>query len=243
MAQNQSALIIYEDIDLAERLKKAISSVSKEFSNVTTPNPLNAIDRFQHTTFDLLVVPEKNRTISGTYVIKKLEEAKNIKKPKHYVLITEQKPEGLSLNNLTILSPQIAEQELLETIKGVISSLAANTQAPVARIDVNFINPFIESTLDVLKTLCQTTCRKERAFLRANETVSGDISAIVGMVSATFRGSMGIAFEKSTFLYLVNSMLGEKYTSITPENQDAAGEICNQIFGQTKTKLKKKGKT
>lgn len=54
-------------------------------------------------------------------------------------------------------------------------------------------------------------------------------------------GSMAISFKKKTFLGIVNRMLGADYTDIDPEISDAAAELCNQVFGLTKTKLNQQG--
>jgi chemotaxis protein CheX len=114
---------------------------------------------------------------------------------------------------------------------------------PPAKIDVAFINPFIESTLAVLETTAGVSATKDSIFIRTDEITSGDISAVIAMNSVSYLGSMAITFEEKCFLHVVSTMLGEKYESITVENQDAVSELCNQIFGRSKNILNQQGHT
>jgi chemotaxis protein CheX len=84
---------------------------------------------------------------------------------------------------------------------------------------------------------------KEAVFARGTDQISGDISAIMPMNSERFLGSMAIAFEEMCFLGIVEQMLGEVFTEITPDIQDAAGEICKQVFGMSKKILNSNGHT
>lgn len=110
-----------------------------------------------------------------------------------------------------------------------------------AKIDVNFINAFVDATLNVLKIMAGIAAEKQDVFIRQKDQTSGDISAIVGMNSNDYIGSMAIAFEESCFLKVASGMLSENFTQLTPEIRDAAGELCNQIFGMAKKTLNEKG--
>lgn len=121
------------------------------------------------------------------------------------------------------------------------SAAPTKPQPTNSKIDVDFINPFIEGTLHVLGTLANLKAEKESLHIRKGDTISGDVSAVISIIGKGRRGSMAIAFPSSTFLAIVSQMLGEKYTVVNSENADAAGEICNQIFGFAKTKLNEKG--
>ncbi|HND86639.1 MAG TPA: chemotaxis protein CheX, partial [Pseudobdellovibrionaceae bacterium] len=207
----------------------------------------NALERARNRSFDIVMLPEALEKMSGSFLIQKIEEIKSMEPPKHYLLVHDPAKGELpkiNLNNLTVLPPQADAAALEEVFKKVLVSTAKAPSTPrraAFKMDVNFINPFIESTIEVLAKTCNTKAKKTKVFIRDKDTISGDISALVGMVSPTFKGSMGIAFERTTFIYVANNMLGEKATQITTENQDAAGEICNQVFGRTKTVLNEMG--
>ena len=114
----------------------------------------------------------------------------------------------------------------------------ANQTPPV---DKAFLLPFMEATMTVLSTMANTKIDAKQIFIRPRDQASGDISAIVTMTSGQHHGSMAIAFDEACFLDIVKNMLGEVHTEITVDVADAAGEICNQIFGVAKQKLNQHG--
>lgn len=240
----RSVLTLSPKPELRNLVKKILNSVSLKINAVEAAEALNALERGKNKEFDIVVLNEKLDKMSGGYVISRLQEIKHIAAPKFYILILEDgvaEPSGLASNVIVLkaLPPEEEFRKLL--LEHLEKSLTATKPVQNFKVDVNFINPFIAATVEVLKVTCQTTATKDKVFLRAGDQVSGDISALVGMVSDAFKGSMGIAFQKRCFLHVVNSMLGEKYKDITKDNQDAAGEICNQIFGMAKTKLNEMG--
>jgi len=105
------------------------------------------------------------------------------------------------------------------------------------KIDVNFILPFVESTLEVLKLTASTSATKDSVYVKTGNDPSGDISAIVPINSSKFLGSFAISFEDKCFLEVVSNMLMEEYAEINEENRDAIGEICNQVFGMAKARM------
>jgi len=109
------------------------------------------------------------------------------------------------------------------------------------KVDVTFVNPFIDATLYVLQTTCSTKAQKDSVFVRGEDQISGDISAIIAFNSSMVQGSMAISFDENCYLNVMSRMLGENYSELTPEIQDGVGEICNQVFGQAKIVLNAKG--
>jgi chemotaxis protein CheX len=110
-------------------------------------------------------------------------------------------------------------------------------------LDVNFINPFLNSTLKVLKIQCQVDARHQKPYLkRPNDPrLLGDISGIIAISSEAFSGTLAISMAEKVFLRCVNNMLGEEATGITEENVDLIGELANIILGQTKAELNELG--
>lgn len=68
-----------------------------------------------------------------------------------------------------------------------------------------------------------------------------DIASVMGIRSTKLEGSLALCFPVVTFLGIVNHMLGEKYTEVTPENADAAGELLNILYAQARVKLNEAG--
>jgi chemotaxis protein CheX len=110
------------------------------------------------------------------------------------------------------------------------------------KIDVNFINPFIEGAIETLKIQCSFTAKAAKPFLKGKgPDIKTDITAVIGLTSAAFNGSVAICFPQSIFLSIMEKMLGEKHSAITKELEDGASELLNIIFGQAKRVLNEKG--
>lgn len=105
-------------------------------------------------------------------------------------------------------------------------------------IDVNFINPFVMAVKVVMETQVRMPLTPCKPFLKkAGDQLPMEIAGVIGLVSSEFRGSIAICFRAEVFLSVYQSMVGEKHEKITPEIEDAAGELLNMIFGQAKTVL------
>ncbi|MBN2144267.1 MAG: chemotaxis protein CheX [Candidatus Aureabacteria bacterium] len=104
-----------------------------------------------------------------------------------------------------------------------------------AQIDVNFINPFVLSTIDVL--LITTQLRPERTGLgikQKDECCFGDISGIIGF-AGDITGSLAISFPGQVAMKIIECMIGEKPESLNDQMvRDGVGEICNMIVGHAK---------
>ena len=109
-------------------------------------------------------------------------------------------------------------------------------------LDTDFINPFLNATLNVLKVQASVDAKPGKVFVKTDAQKSvGDISGVIGLVSDSFSGSVNITFPEKVFLEIVSGMLGETYTEMSQDIIDAAGEITNMIFGQAKVILNEKG--
>jgi len=103
------------------------------------------------------------------------------------------------------------------------------------------INPFIESTLNVLSTMAQTNAAAAAPFVKSDKKTWGVVSGIIGMAGAALEGNLVISFDEKCILDIVSKMLMEQFTEINSDVIDAVGEITNMITGGTKKLLSEKG--
>jgi chemotaxis protein CheX len=103
-------------------------------------------------------------------------------------------------------------------------------------MDVRYINPFIESTIHVLKTMSFITVKVGKPYLKKDEVARGDVSGIIGL-AGDVKGSISVSFKEACILHIVSNMFGEKMTELNDEVKDAVGEISNMISGQARQKL------
>jgi chemotaxis protein CheX len=107
-------------------------------------------------------------------------------------------------------------------------------------MDVKFINPFLEGTVSVLKTMAMTEPIAGKPYLKKDNQSRGDVSGIIGFTGSA-RGSLAISFSKSSILKIISNMLGENYCEINGEVRDAVGEITNMISGVARKNLEAQG--
>lgn len=105
-----------------------------------------------------------------------------------------------------------------------------------------FFEAFAESTEQVLKSAATLATQRKTPFTKGTaEQPPFDIAGFIGVISPKVRGSVALCFPKEVFLKILSNMLMEQYTEITRENEDAAAELLNMIFGRTKKVLNEKG--
>jgi len=110
----------------------------------------------------------------------------------------------------------------------------------VANMDVRFINPFLDGTREVLKTMAFTDAETGKAYLKKDDIAHGEVSGIIG-ITGDIVGSLAVNFESSCICGIVNSMLGEEYSEPTRDVLDAVGELTNMISGVARTRMEKDG--
>jgi chemotaxis protein CheX len=107
-------------------------------------------------------------------------------------------------------------------------------------MNVKFINPFLEGTISVLKTMAFVEPRAGKPYLKMDSIAKGDISGIIGLTgSAT--GSLAVSFSEEAILKIVSNMLGENIKTMDSDIKDAVGEITNMISGVARKNLEAEG--
>jgi chemotaxis protein CheX len=107
-------------------------------------------------------------------------------------------------------------------------------------MDVRFINPFLNGTVSVLKTMAFVEPRPGKPFLKKDSIAKGDITGIIGLTGSV-RGSLALSFSEGSILKIVSNMLGEEIKSINADIKDAVGEITNMICGSARKELETLG--
>jgi CheY-specific phosphatase CheX len=103
-------------------------------------------------------------------------------------------------------------------------------------MDVKFINPFINATLNVLETMAFVKSKAGKPYLKKDNVARGDVSGIIGITGET-NGTIYVTFDEPCILKIVSNMFIEKMTEINNEITDAVGELTNMISGQARKEL------
>jgi len=110
------------------------------------------------------------------------------------------------------------------------------------KLDVEFVSPFIEGTVETLKVQCEYPLKQGKPFLKGEgKEIDTVIASVIGLTSTKFNGSIAVCYPKEVFLKIMSNMLGEEYKEINEDLEDGAGELLNIIFGYAKKLLNEKG--
>ena len=103
-------------------------------------------------------------------------------------------------------------------------------------MDVRYINPFIEATQHVAKTMLEIETVLSRPTLKTGEEPAADICAVIGLAGDA-AGNITLCFPAKTAVKFASKFAGEELTIDHPDLADALGELCNMVAGQAKAQL------
>lgn len=107
-------------------------------------------------------------------------------------------------------------------------------------MDVKFINPFLNGTIEVMKKMAFVEPRPGKVYIKQTAVAHGDVSGIIG-ITGDMIGSLAMSFGESCICHLIGSMVGESYPEANQEVFDGVGEMTNMISGVARTYLEKEG--
>ncbi len=108
-------------------------------------------------------------------------------------------------------------------------------------MNVEFVNPFLVSILNVLKTMARLEAHPGNPTIKKDEVAQGDVTGIIGMTSDQAKGTLAITFTEPVILEITKRMLGEELDKIDDTIMDMAGEITNMVTGGAKKILSEQG--
>lgn len=196
--------------------------------------------------FDLLLIDtDAPRLMDGGFV-HGLQTYKNTQGADIMVLSQmEFKDLPASLQFTRYFKKPVVPTQILHAMTEVLNSQHQNAEAKSSAsksskyaVDVRVINAIIKSTINVLKQFGCSNIKMGQACTQSPHTpLMGEISSVVDIRSQHFHGYLCVSFDKGSFLEVVSLMLMEEQTELTPDNQDAVGEINNIIFGNAKREI------
>jgi len=107
-------------------------------------------------------------------------------------------------------------------------------------IDVNIINPFIDSTLECLEQMANCKPERKRVFIKKDMEMHGNISGVIGL-SNGITGSCSVSFPQSLAERIVAGFLGETLPIDEQMIHDGIGEVANMVAGGAKMRFASAG--
>jgi chemotaxis protein CheX len=106
---------------------------------------------------------------------------------------------------------------------------------------VEFINPFMEATVNVLHTMAKITATPGKPQRKEGDAADGDVTGAISVISEQVRGSMAITFTSAAIFDIARRILSEEVTEINSTVMDLVGEITNIVTGGAKRLLSERG--
>jgi len=164
------------------------------------------------------------------------EEAKKVP----VVLVTSEMGKR---NAESVLGPEMAADILVTPLQPYIVSkklaglLGVKKDNGTSRLNVSYINPFIEATTDTLKQMAGIECVRTGLTLRMDGNTTGFISGTMGL-SGPAEGFVSVTFNDLLARTIVCRMLQVQLGEETDDDiQDGVGELMNMIAGHAKAEL------
>lgn len=232
-----------------ESLQKELSTSDISIIMVRAKDGAEAAIKSENQKFDMVLIDtEVPRLMDGGFVYG-IQSYKNTQDAD--ILVVSQKDTSElpdSLKSAKVFKKPVNPDDLIKTMVSVLNAqhhgstekeyAATPAAASKYAVDVRVINAIIKSTTNVLVQFGVTDVKMEKACQKSpSDSLSGEISSIVDIKSRNFQGYLTISFDKGSYLEVVSSMLMEEQTELTPDNQDAVGEINNIIFGNAKAEI------
>lgn len=127
-------------------------------------------------------------------------------------------------------------------IKALDEILIPRPQEPgKAGFDVEFMNPFLSAIQKTFEVQCNTKVSIAKPYLKKKPDPDVAVAGVLSLASNGFAGCIVLCFTTKVFLKIYENMFQEKHETITPEIEDAAGELLNIIYGAAKIELNNKG--
>ena len=108
-------------------------------------------------------------------------------------------------------------------------------------MNVDFINPFVESIDNILVTMASMSCEYGKPYLKPDEKALGVVTVIIPMSGESVRGSLAISFSAGAIVKISSSMLGEEIAEVDDTCYDLTGELTNMLSGGARKLLWEKG--
>jgi chemotaxis protein CheX len=243
--EKKYVLIADDEPDVRAVLKELVMEHCKNVFVIEAIDGSDAIRKVKLQKFHLAMIDLRMPKLDGDMVLSGIKSLPFECKPERTLVIS-----GVSSaeeirakfgDTVDFLAKPVSPEHLQKYLRMALGQGETVPEAPGRGFDIGIVNAFIDATIQVLETMAQTPAVKESLYLRAPDSVSGDISAILSITSSKTKGSLAISFEKGCFLNVVNRMMGESYDVINADNSDAAAELCNQIFGVAKKAINASG--
>ncbi len=239
----KTILIVEPDKEYRELIVPTLKELTQMII-ITAKDGTEASGKIRRQKFDLILTEYDVPKLDGVEIIKAARDTKDNLLTPIIMLSTEiEKPKLYTreVKNLEFLKKPVDVEFLSSKIEFWSNKDLTRKEF---KLDVDFINPFIDSAIETLQTMCKASnlVPSTPYLLEKDKKLDIDISGTLAISSPYFKGVISISFADTVYQKLVTTILkGKEEKSSKVDNKDAAAEMINIVFGKTKADLNSKG--
>ncbi len=235
MSTAKKVLIVEDEPDLLNTYSEVLTQAGYQI--VKSKDGVEAMFRMRSGDFDLVITDIKMPRLSGDKMIETLL-ASNINSNSQIIISSGYVDQALTEKfknekRIHFLAKPVDTANLLIKVRSLLG------QGGGSSVDVRVINPVIEGALQIVSPAFEDHLRSGKPHIKQDNEVSGDISAIVGLVSNSFRGNIALSFLESSYFKVASKNLGVEIKELNEDARDAIGEIIRLIFEKAKEQFEK----
>lgn len=102
--------------------------------------------------------------------------------------------------------------------------------------DISLVNPFIQSTREVFKTMLKSDCKVGEVHPEMEGHKMYSVTAVIGL-SGCFSGAIALSIPTEGAIAVLKRMTGLEVPTVDEYVRDAVGEMSNMIAGKGKRDL------
>lgn len=234
MRKLKSVLILISNEEMREAVCERFIE-NMELKVLTAKDGVIARGKVVRQKFDLIILDDKVKKKTPFDLIADIREAKyNELTP---IIIYSDDIEKLKLRTRAVknIEYRVSPIDPKKLIERSIYWLSKKIDHKSFVVDVDFINPFIESAIEILMTKYETQEVKNEGveLLKYKDKLDIDISETLKISSPYFKGIISISYPSNVYKKLTPKTDGEK--------SNESSEMISKVFEKTKRQLNKKG--
>ncbi len=230
-------LIIEDDPDVLNEYARALSSNGHGI--LKSLDGSDALFKINKQKFDLIITDLKMPRVNGNNLVDQILEVQLNKECPIIIssgYISDILIQKFSNNKrINFLPKPVTPITLIDTVKLILEKVNNKTI-----IDVRFVNPILEAAIQIFDEQALKVKKKGAPYIKKVLEPSGDLSALVGMVGAGFKGSISLSFDEPSYLKILYKAFKVHASVIEFENSDGIVELLKTIFERAKIILDRK---
>ncbi|HYE11369.1 MAG TPA: chemotaxis protein CheX [Patescibacteria group bacterium] len=110
-------------------------------------------------------------------------------------------------------------------------------------MDVKYINPFINVSINIVQQICNVGAKKGQIFVKNSPFIADNVVIIIG-IAGDFKGQVFFTMDEKTACSIASSMMfGMEVPALDEMSKSAIAELGNMIMGNVSTEFYNEGIT